>query len=108
MKPDANGNVSVDQVRDFILTLVEGDMLAHKVTKKDIEGFLSAFSYNTYGSTNIDNLSNLIFLRDDQIGEKLAERKWANPPPVEVNKDIPVSEVTEKDMHNTKIRDLFG
>ena len=108
LKPDANGNVSVDQVRDFILTLVENDMLAQKVTKRDIEGFLSAFNYNTYGATNVDNLSKLIFLRDDQVGEKLAERKWANPPPVEVNKDIPVSSVTEQDMHNSKIRDLFG
>ena len=28
LNADANGNISVDQVRDFILTLVENDMLA--------------------------------------------------------------------------------
>lgn len=106
--PDGNGNVSVDQVRDFILTLVEPDMLQHKVTKRDIEGFLSAFSYNTYGATNIDGISKLIFLRDDQIGEKLAERKWANPPPVDVNKDIPTSEVTDETMHCKNIKNLFS
>jgi hypothetical protein len=83
-------------------------MLSHKLTKRDIEGFLSAFNYNTYGATNIDSLANLIYLRDDQIGDKLAERKWANPPPVDVNKDIPVGEVTDKDIHNSKIKELFS
>lgn len=51
---DKNGNVSVDQLRDFILDVVENDMVNRKVLKRDIEGFLSAFSYNAYGSTNIN------------------------------------------------------
>ena len=92
---DVNGNVSVDQLRDFVLTTVENDMINQKITKRDIEGFLSAFSYNTYGATNINSIAKLIYCRDDQIPEKLAERKWANPPPADVNKDIPIGDVTD-------------
>lgn len=68
-------------------------MINQKITKKDVEGFLSAFSYNTYGSTNINTIAKLIFTRDDHIPERLAERKWANPPPADINKDIPYDEV---------------
>jgi hypothetical protein len=54
MVADANGNVSVDQLRDFILDQCEGDLIDKRIYKRDIEGFLSAFNYNCYGATNID------------------------------------------------------
>jgi len=105
---DANGNVSVDQLRDFVLELVEDDMINKRVTKRDVEGFLSAFSYNTYGATNVDSISKLIYTRDDQIPNKLAERKWANPPPCDVNKDISTKDIGEADVHNSRTKDLFS
>jgi hypothetical protein len=83
-------------------------MINQKLSKRDVEGFLSAFSYNTYGSTNINSIAKLIYTRDDAIPERLAERKWANPPPVDVNKDIPISEVKPEDMHNHRIKDLLS
>lgn len=95
-------------MRDFILGVCEQDLLCQKITKKNIEGFLSAFSYNTYGSTNVNSIAKLVFTRDDLIPERLAERKWANPPPADVNKDIPISEVKEEDMHNPRIRGLIN
>lgn len=64
---DANGNVSVDQLRDFVLSICEEDLINRKIFKRDIEGFLSAFNYNNYGATNINNISNLVFTRDDLI-----------------------------------------
>ena len=67
IQADANGNVSVDQLRDFILDLCEKDLIDRRIYKKDIEGFLSAFNYNCYGATNIDEISNLIYTRDDEI-----------------------------------------
>ena len=80
-------------------------MINRKLFKRDVEGFLSAFSYNSYGATNLGSISNLIFTRDDLIQEKLAERKRPNPPPTEVNKDIPA---TSDDPHNTRIRILLN
>ena len=102
---DANGNVSVDQLRDFVLGICEEDLINRKIFKRDIEGFLSAFNYNTYGATNINSISGLVFTRDDLIQDKLAERKRANPPPVDLNKDIPA---TEDDPHNKRIRTLLN
>lgn len=108
IKTDANGNVSVDQLRDFILDTCEKDLIDRRIYKKDIEGFLSAFNYNCYGSTNIDEISNLIYTRDDEILNKLAERKRANPPPSDLNKDIDVTSVGESDMHNKRIKSLMN
>ena len=72
---DANGNVSVDHLRDYILRICEQDLIDRRVLKKDVEGFLSAFNYNCYGATNIDEFTNLVFTGDDDIPEKLAEKK---------------------------------
>lgn len=100
--------MTVDQLRDFILGLVEPAMIDQKITKRDVEGFLSAFSYNAYGATNINSIAKLIFTRDDLVPEKLAERKWANPPPADVNKDVDTEGITSKDMHNERIKSLLN
>jgi hypothetical protein len=63
-------------------------MIEKKISKRDVEGFLSAFSYNAYGATNVKQISEMIFTRDDMISDKLAERKWANPPPTDCNKEF--------------------
>ena len=74
VQADKNGNVSVDQLKDFILTKCEKDIIDRRLTKRDIEGFLSAFNYNMYGATNADQAINLIFTKDSEIQEKLAHR----------------------------------
>lgn len=72
-------------MRDYVLKICEQDLIDKRIVKRDIEGFLSAFNYNIYGATNIEEISNLVFTGDDDIPDKLAERKRANPPPNDVN-----------------------
>ena len=81
LEHDSNGNVSVDQLRDYVLKICEQDLIDRRIVKRDVEGFLSAFNYNVYGATNLDHISDLVFTGDDDIPDKLAERKRANPPP---------------------------
>ena len=69
---------------------------------------MSAFNYNTYGATNVDDISNLVYTRDDAIPDKLSVRLRANPPPNDVNKDIDTSNVTDSDMHNHRIKNLMN
>ena len=83
-------------------------MIDKKISKRDVEGFLSAFSYNAYGATNISQISEMIFTRDDLISDKLAERKWANPPPSDCNKDFQREGIDEKNSHNPRIRTLLN
>ena len=45
-----------------------------KIQKRDVEGFLSAFNYNNYGATNINDIPTLVFTSDDLIPDKLAHR----------------------------------
>ena len=67
VETDKHGNISVDQLKDFILHQCEDDIISRKVSKRDVEGFLSAFNYNIYGATNADEASNLIFTKDNEI-----------------------------------------
>ena len=68
-------------------------MIEGKILKKDVEGFMSAFNYNQYGSTNVNDVSALIQTRDDEIPFKLAQKKRPNAPPVELNKNLDTSNV---------------
>ena len=43
VKVDENGNVCVDDLKDFFLRIVEDDIIQRRITKKEFEGFLSAF-----------------------------------------------------------------
>lgn len=52
-KADKNGNIPVETLKQFVVANLKNDMVSKKVTKKDVEGFLSAFIYNTYGATNV-------------------------------------------------------
>lgn len=105
---DANGNVSVDHLRDFVLSIVEQDLIEKRLVKRDVEGFLSAFNYNCYGAANIDEISKLVYTGDDEIPDRLAERKRANPPPNDVNKGISTEGIESADMHNTRVRNLMN
>ena len=95
-------------MRDYVLKICEQDLIDKKIVKRDVEGFLSAFNYNIYGATNIDEISTLVFTGDDDIPDKLAERKRANPPPCDVNTGIKTGDITSGDMHNTRVRKLLN
>lgn len=85
---DKNGNVGVDQLKNFVINYCKDDMVNKKINKKDIEGFLSAFIYNTYGGTSINELPKIVFSEENYVSKKLNHRKRANPPPPEVNGDL--------------------
>ena len=107
-KPDKNGNVSVDQLKDFILHSLEDDIMERRVTKRDVEGFLSAFNYNMYGATNSSEASNLIFTKDSEIQQKLAHRFRPNAPPEELTNGVNPNDYEDKDVHNHHIKKLLN
>jgi hypothetical protein len=87
-------------------------MLDRKVTKRDIEGFLSAFVYNKYGATNIDKIAPLVFEKDaNTLSLKLASVSRPNPPPEFVNEDLGFTQSIKIDGDNNnakRIRDLLS
>jgi len=65
------------------------EIMDRKISKHDLEGFLSAFVYNKYGAANIDKISPLVFEKDaNKLSLTLASQVRANPPPEYVNEDI--------------------
>lgn len=88
LKADKNGNVSVDQIKNFVLAYCKDEMVNKKLHKKDIECFLSAFIYNPYGATNASSIAPLVFTDENYVSKKLTGRVRPNPPPPEVNGDL--------------------
>lgn len=85
---DKNGNISVDDLKQFVLTHCK-EQIAHKqFFKKDIEAFLSAFNYNAYGATNVDSVAHVVFTDGNYVAKQLSRKTRANPPPDEVNSEM--------------------
>ena len=86
--PDKNGNVSVDELKSWVLLACKEQMVQRNIGKKDIEAFLSAFKYNAYGATNIDHIAKVVFTNDNYVSKELSRKTRANPPPDAVNTDM--------------------
>jgi Ca2+-binding EF-hand superfamily protein len=85
---DKNNNISVDKLKNFVLDSCKDQIIHRKISKKDVEAFLSAFNYNTYGATNIDSVSKLVFTNENYVAQKLSRKTRPNPPPDEVNAEL--------------------
>jgi hypothetical protein len=64
---DKNDNISVDDFKNFILDTCKDQIIHRKIAKKDVEAFLSAFVYNTYGATNIESISKMVFTNENYV-----------------------------------------
>jgi hypothetical protein len=85
---DKNGNISVDDLKMFVLNTCHDPIIHKRISKKDIEAFLSAFVYNAYGSTNVDTVAKLVFTDENYVAKQLSRKTRANPPPDEVNLEL--------------------
>ncbi len=107
MTCDTNGNVSIDQLKQFVLETMKDDMANKRVTKKDIEGFLSSFIYNNYGATNVDQIPSLIYT-ENYIENKLNSRVRANPPPIDAQGDFDLYYLDDNELHCKRTKDLMS
>ena len=95
-------------MKDFVLRQCEKDIVNRNLTKRDVEGFLSAFNYNNYGATNVNDISKMIFTRDDQVQHMLTQKLRANAPPEALSQGINVLDIDEKDVHNHHVKKLLN
>ena len=61
---DKNGNISVDEMKAMINDTCSQEVTQRRLTKKDLEGFLSSFKYNIHGATDITSIAPLVFEKD--------------------------------------------
>ena len=86
---DKNGSLSVDEFKKFLIDECREDLMNRKLQKADLEGFLSAFVYNTYGGTDIKSVAPIVFEKDaNKLTTKLNNHRRANPPPVYTNEEL--------------------
>ena len=86
---DKNGNISVDEFKFLIKDCLAEEVISRRLTKKDLEGFLSAFKYNRHGATDISTIAPMVFEKDtNKLTVALSTKTRANPPPGFVNMDL--------------------
>ena len=86
---DKNGNISVEEMKAMIADTCTEEVTKRRLTKKDLEGFLSSFKYNIHGATDITTIAPLVFEKDtNKLALALACNKRTNPPPTYINAEL--------------------
>ena len=86
---DKNGNISVDEMKQMIHDTCGEEVVKRRLSKRDLEGFLSSFKYSKHGATDISAVAPLVFEKDaNKLMVALASNKRTNPPPAFVNEDL--------------------
>ena len=57
---DRNGNISVDEMKMLIAETCNDEVARRRLTRKDLEGFLSSFKYSVHGATDISKVAPLV------------------------------------------------
>lgn len=86
---DRNGNISVDEMKAMVTDVCADEIASRRLTRRDLEGFLSAFKYSAHGATAVGSVAPLVFENDsNKLALALATRVRTNPPPTTVNGDL--------------------
>lgn len=86
---DKNGNIDVEEMKILMRETCQEELLQRKLTKRDLEGFLSAFKYNMHGATDIGKVAQIVFEPNaNKLSLELAGRVRTNPPPAFVNGEM--------------------
>lgn len=95
---DKNGNITVDEMKIMINETCGEEVVKRKLTKKDLEGFLSSFKYSVHGTTNLNSIAPLVFEKDsNKVTLALTSQVRTNPPPQYVNQELGTAD-TEGDI----------
>lgn len=99
--------MSLDDFKSFVVDQCREELIARKVSKQDIEGFLSAFVYNNHGATDINAVAPLIYEADpNKLSTTLTTRVRANPPPVLTNEELGTRITAKADVDNETAKRL--
>ena len=86
---DKNGNINVEEMKAMIADTCSEEVTKRRLTKKDLEGFLSSFKYNVHGATDISTIAPLVFEKDtNKLALAIACNKRTNPPPANINEEL--------------------
>ena len=65
------------------------EVTQRRLSKKDLEGFLSSFKYNIHGATDISTIAPLVFEKDaNKLTLAISQKQRTNPPPGFVNQEL--------------------
>ena len=76
---NTNNRISLQSLKDFVVSKITENK-SIKVTKKELEGFLSSFDYNKDSDTGLSEVVKHIFLDDIVAANSLHIKKRAVPP----------------------------
>ena len=79
--------VKQEQLLDYFIHILKNDILERKIDKSDLEYFLSSFRYNIHAYTDINKVTEQIFLDEKEISSKLTLNQRPIPPVKSISSD---------------------
>jgi hypothetical protein len=58
---DKQGTIGLEELKNIVIEQCEKEIEVQKVSKKDVEAFLSSFVYNAYGHTELSKIAPQVF-----------------------------------------------
>lgn len=74
-----NSVISLNQLKDYVVDKLQ-EKKTMKITKKELEGFLSSYIYNKDGVTPVEEVAKNIFMEDTKASFELHKYKRSVPP----------------------------
>ena len=90
MERSKNKVISLHVLKDYVIDKLQ-EKKTVKITKKELEGFLSSYIYNKDGVTLVEDIVKNIFMEDTKASFELHQIKRSVPPIREANELIPES-----------------
>eukprot|EP00826_Nyctotherus_ovalis_P047116 TRINITY_DN5378_c0_g1_i15.p1 TRINITY_DN5378_c0_g1~~TRINITY_DN5378_c0_g1_i15.p1 ORF type:complete len:702 (+),score=188.58 TRINITY_DN5378_c0_g1_i15:221-2326(+) len=106
---DCNGNVKSKDFENYLLNACKEELKKRELSRKDLEGFLSAFVYSVHRTTDINAVAPLVFSDDTQISAKIHSLHRPLPPPMSVSQTQHVESANEmaKSIPNSRLREMI-
>eukprot|EP00831_Metopus_contortus_P001674 TRINITY_DN10601_c0_g1_i2.p1 TRINITY_DN10601_c0_g1~~TRINITY_DN10601_c0_g1_i2.p1 ORF type:complete len:208 (+),score=58.51 TRINITY_DN10601_c0_g1_i2:127-750(+) len=94
LEGDSYGNVAASELEKYFSDTLKDNLNKREVSRRDLEGFLSAFLYNRYKMTNVNRIAPMAFSDDTEISKKILSIERANPPPAKIAENTQKNEPT--------------
>jgi Ca2+-binding EF-hand superfamily protein len=101
---DINGNIKSKDFEDYLLNTCKEELKKRKLSRRDLEGFLSSFVYSVHKTTDVNAVAPLVFSDDTQISAKIHSLQRALPPPMNVAQSQDSKSVSELSNPVSQIR----
>jgi len=109
LNADINGNIKSKDFENYLLNICKEELKKRELSRRDLEGFLSAFVYSVHKTTDINAIAPLVFSDVTQISAKVHSLQRALPPPMSIiqSQDVKSASELSEPVSQIRIREVI-